>query len=60
MNTGNEFDSKSNTATSVHALVEKSKKGGLGLMLIHKIVDQVEFLHKDNMNICKILMSVKK
>jgi serine/threonine-protein kinase RsbW len=43
INRGERFDISSYKEPNLEELVEKRRKGGLGLMLIHRIMDKIEY-----------------
>lgn len=48
------------TGKGVHDLVKEKKKGGMGLKLMHSIMDKVQYFHRGKGNVClmtKILSS---
>jgi len=40
--------------------VKKKKKGGIGLMLVKRIMDKVEFVNRDQKNICILRKKFKQ
>lgn len=45
---------------NLEEIIRKRKKGGLGIMLVKKIMDTVEFKNEENKNICRMLKKFKK
>ena len=39
-------------------IVKKKKKGGLGLMLVQRIMDKIEFKKKNNKNVCMLCKKI--
>lgn len=52
--TGNGFDIKEYQEPTIKEIVIEKKKGGLGLMLVKRIMDKVEFINTGNSNICRL------
>ena len=40
-------------------LITKKRKGGLGLMLVKRIMDKIEFKEEDHHNICRLVKYLK-
>lgn len=55
------FDINAYTEPSVNELIERKRKGGIGLILVKKIMDDIQFLKVDDKNTCKLFkkLSVK-
>ena len=49
---GEKFDIKKYKEPSVEEVVQTKKKGGIGLLLVNKIMDKVEFTNKEKKNTC--------
>ena len=45
--------------TDIKQLVKERQKGGLGLKLMHSIMDQVIFAKVDGRNVCKLQKNIK-
>ncbi len=41
-------------------IIHKKKKGGLGLMLVQRIMDKIEFHKRNNKNICTLCKKIDK
>ena len=51
---GNAFDLSNYKEPNINDLVSSNKKGGLGLMLVKRIMDEIEFYNENNHNICRL------
>jgi len=52
---GEAFDITNYHEPSLHEIVKKKKKGGMGLMLVNRIMDSVEFKRSsNNRNVCTL------
>jgi serine/threonine-protein kinase RsbW len=49
---GEKFDHKKYQEPSIQEVVQTKKKGGIGLLLVRRIMDKVEFFHKEEKNTC--------
>ncbi|WP_375579227.1 ATP-binding protein [Marivirga tractuosa] len=49
---GEKFDVNNYKEPSIQEVVQTKKKGGIGLMLVRRIMDKVEFIHKEQKNTC--------
>lgn len=56
---GELFDYRTYNEPEIEALVSEKKKGSLGLMLVRRIMDTVEFKKSGDINICTMLKSIK-
>ena len=56
---GELFDYRAYNEPEMEALVSEKKKGSLGLMLVRRIMDTVEFKKTGGINICTMVKSVK-
>ncbi len=52
--TGNGFNIKNYQEPTIKEIIVEKKKGGLGLMLVKRIMDKVEFIKINNSNICRL------
>lgn len=52
--TGNGFNIKNYQEPTINEIIVEKKKGGLGLMLVKRIMDKVEFIKSNNNNICRL------
>ena len=48
------FDINSYIEPSVDDLIERKRKGGIGLILVKKIMDDIQFVKVNNKNTCKL------
>lgn len=48
------FDINSYNEPSVNDLIERKRKGGIGLILVKKIMDDIQFVKVNNKNTCKL------
>lgn len=51
---GIEFDITSYSEPSMEEIVSSKRKGGVGLMLVKRIMDKIEFSTDQNYNICRL------
>ncbi|WKV13767.1 ATP-binding protein [Marivirga harenae] len=49
---GEKFDIKKYKEPSIQEVVQTKKKGGIGLMLVRRIMDKVEFKNEEEKNTC--------
>lgn len=49
---GEKFDLQAYREPSIEEVVQTKKKGGIGLMLVRRIMDKVEFINRENKNTC--------
>ncbi|ADR21844.1 hypothetical protein MATR_05230 [Marivirga tractuosa] len=49
---GEKFDINNYKEPSIQEVVQTKKKGGIGLMLVRRIMDKVEFVNKEQKNTC--------
>lgn len=49
---GEKFNLKNYKEPSIQEVVQTKKKGGIGLMLVRRIMDKVEFVNKEQKNTC--------
>jgi len=52
---GAAFNSSSYIEPTLPEIIRGKKKGGLGLMLVKRIMDKVEFKNVDNHNVCRLV-----
>lgn len=48
------FDISKYREPEIHSVIKKRKKGGVGLMLVRRIMDKIEFINQENQNICRM------
>lgn len=51
---GNSFNINEYQAPSMDEIVSTRRKGGLGLILVKRIMDKIEFSYENNYNICTL------
>lgn len=56
---GKAFDSKSYKEPDLDKIVETRKQGGMGLMLVKRIMDEVEFRNIKGINICHLRKGIQ-
>ncbi|MEM0938495.1 MAG: ATP-binding protein [Bacteroidota bacterium] len=49
------FDINEYQSPSLEEIVSKRRRGGLGLMLVKRIMDKIEFSTEKNYNICRLI-----
>jgi len=52
--TGNGFNYKEYKEPSIEEIIIEKKKGGLGLMLVRRIMDHIEYIENKNSNIYRL------
>jgi serine/threonine-protein kinase RsbW len=55
IDSGAGFDISKYQEPSIQDLITTKRKGGLGLMLVKRIMDRIEFTTEKNHNICKLI-----
>lgn len=55
---GHGFNSTEYQEPSLQKIIREKKKGGIGLMLVKKIMDKVEFTNEDNHNVCRLVKNI--
>lgn len=55
---GRTFDFGNYREPSMDEIVSSRKKGGLGLMLVRRIMDDIEFTTEKNYNICRLVKNL--
>ena len=53
------FNTSNYKEPSLQEIVREKKKGGIGLMLVKRIMDQVEFKNESNHNVCRLYKKLK-
>ncbi len=51
---GKAFNPESYKEPSVNEVVEQRKKGGMGIMLVRRIMDEIEYTREKNYNVCRM------
>ncbi|MBK6267046.1 ATP-binding protein [Marivirga sp. S37H4] len=57
---GKKFNFKEYKEPSLQEVVKARKKGGIGLMLVQRIMDKVEFSSKEKRNVCTLYKQFSK
>ncbi|MBX9852398.1 MAG: ATP-binding protein [Cytophagaceae bacterium] len=57
-NEGNAFDINAYQAPGLEDIVKNKRKGGLGLILVKKIMDKIEFRKENNHTVCRLFKKV--
>ncbi|MFN8438781.1 MAG: ATP-binding protein [Cytophagales bacterium] len=55
---GNSFDPKEHCPLSVKDLIKKKANGGLGLRIVSKFIDKIEYEVKNKLNICTLYKNI--
>lgn len=53
------FDINNYNEPSMDEIISSKRKGGLGLMLVKRIMDKIEFTTEKNHNICRLIKELK-
>ncbi len=56
--TGNGFNFNNYTEPTIQEIISEKKKGGIGLLLVKRIMDKIEFIQNKNNNICRLRKKV--
>ena len=59
LDNGNPFDAHDYRPPTLEEIVAKRKKGGLGLLIVNKIMDKVEFEARKDRNVCRLFKKVE-
>ena len=51
---GHAFDIRNHPEPDINEIIRKKKKGGLGLMLVKRIMDEIDFIAKDGFSIVRL------
>lgn len=57
---GVQFNLNSYTEPSMDEIISSRRKGGVGLLLVKRIMDKIEFTNDKNYNICKLTKKLRK
>ncbi len=49
------FDPESYLEPTVHEIVKRRKKGGIGILLVRRIMDKIEYERQAQRNVCRLL-----
>jgi serine/threonine-protein kinase RsbW len=52
------FDINEYIEPSIDDLIQSKRKGGIGLILVKKIMDDIEFIKKNNKNTCRLYKKI--
>ena len=52
--TGNGFNFKDYREPTIQEIISEKKKGGIGLLLVKRIMDKIEFIQNKNTNVCRL------
>ncbi len=52
---GEKFDYENYVEPNLKDIVAQRRKGGLGMILVRKIMDHVSFYQEDDINVCKLI-----
>ena len=55
---GNQFNYNSYKEPTLEEIVRQKRKGGLGLILVRRIMDSVEFISNGTSNICRLTKKI--
>lgn len=55
---GNKFDYSLYKEPSLEEIVKQKRKGGLGLILVRRIMDSVEFIEEGTHNVCRLTKKI--
>jgi serine/threonine-protein kinase RsbW len=58
MDEGDPFDESTYQEPDINQLVKEKKKGGIGLMLVKRIMDNIEFKKEKDHTICRLFKKV--
>ena len=56
---GEYFDLSSYKEPDIQEIVKEKRKGGMGLILVKRIMDSIEFKKVNNHNVCRLFKKVK-
>lgn len=57
---GDKFNLNSYSEPSMEEIISSRRKGGVGLMLVRRIMDKIEFSTDKNYNICRLTKKLEK
>lgn len=55
---GSPFDPSTYQEPSVQEIIRKKQKGGIGLMMVRRIMDRIEFKTENSLNLCRLVKKV--
>jgi len=56
---GHGFDIREHPEPDLEDIIHSRKKGGVGLMLVKRIMDDIDFIHKDGFSIVRLIKNLK-
>ncbi len=56
---GKAFNILEYEAPDLSKIIEEKRKGGLGILLVKKIMDKIEFESKNSENVCRLVKQIK-
>lgn len=56
---GQAFNILEYQAPDLSRVIKEKRKGGLGILLVRKIMDRIEFETKNNQNVCRLVKQLK-
>ncbi|MDN3668592.1 ATP-binding protein [Echinicola jeungdonensis] len=59
MDSGEAFNMTEYNEPDLKEVIKKRRKGGLGIKLVRKIMDTIEFESSENQNICRLIKQLK-
>ncbi len=51
---GHAFDIRNHPEPDINEIIRKKKKGGIGLMLVKRIMDEIDFINKEGFSVVKL------
>jgi len=54
-NRGDQFDYGSYSEPTLSEIVKQKRKGGMGMMLVRRIMDDIDFFQEGGINVCKLV-----
>jgi serine/threonine-protein kinase RsbW len=56
---GSGFDIRKYPEPDINEIIRSKKKGGVGLMLVKRIMDDIDFIHKEDYNIVRLTKNLQ-
>ena len=53
------FDISQYVEPKLEDIIKKQRKGGLGLILVKRIMDDIQIIHEPSKNICRLIKNIK-
>lgn len=60
LDNGVPFDTTNYKEPDLEQYIRRGKKGGLGIMIVKKVMDNVEFSREHNTNVCRMYKILKR